>query len=62
MGVLSYWISPCYGPFSIEKRFETYESSFSLIFHFFVRAAVNRRTESLDKGARLYINLVLLST
>jgi hypothetical protein len=29
------WISPCYGPFSLGARFETYEPIISLIFQFF---------------------------
>jgi hypothetical protein len=32
---LGCWISPCYGPFSLGVRFETYELFISLIFKFF---------------------------
>jgi hypothetical protein len=32
---LGYWISPCYGPFSLGGRFETYEPFIYLIFIFF---------------------------
>jgi hypothetical protein len=38
---LGCWISPCYTPFSLGARFETYEPFIYLIFNFF-RAAVNR--------------------
>jgi hypothetical protein len=41
LGAFGYWISPCYGPFSLGSRFEAYEPSISLIFPFF-RAGVNR--------------------
>jgi hypothetical protein len=37
---LGYWISPCYGPFSLGGSFETYEPFISFIFNFFFRAAV----------------------
>jgi hypothetical protein len=39
---LGCWISPCYSPFSIGARFETYEPFIYLIFNFFFRAVVNR--------------------
>jgi hypothetical protein len=32
---LGCWISPCYGPFSLGARFETYDPFISLIFQFF---------------------------
>jgi len=32
---LGCWISPCYGPFSLGARFETYEPFISLILPFF---------------------------
>jgi hypothetical protein len=32
---LGYWISPCYGPFSLGASFETYEQFISLIYNFF---------------------------
>jgi hypothetical protein len=32
---LGYWISPCYGPFSLGTRFETYETFLYFIFNFF---------------------------
>jgi hypothetical protein len=32
---LGCWISPCYGPFSLGERFETYEPFISLIFQIF---------------------------
>jgi len=35
-------ISPCYGPFWLGARFETYEPFISLIFHFSFRTAANR--------------------
>jgi hypothetical protein len=38
---LGCWISPCYGPFSLGARFETYKTLISLILQFFL-AAVNR--------------------
>jgi len=32
---LGCWIPPCYGPFSVEVHFETYEPFISLFFQFF---------------------------
>jgi hypothetical protein len=50
------WISPCYGPFSLEARFETYEPIIYLIFHFLTETA---DTESMDTGARMYLFVIL---
>jgi hypothetical protein len=38
---LGCWISPCYGPFLLGGRFETYELVISLIYIFYFRAVVN---------------------
>jgi hypothetical protein len=38
---LGCWISPCYGPFSLGARFETYEPVISLIF---------KTTDNLTRG------------
>jgi hypothetical protein len=35
LGAMGCWISPCYSPFSLGARFETYELFISLIFQFF---------------------------
>jgi hypothetical protein len=35
LGAFGYWISPCYGLFSLGARFETYEPLISLIFYSF---------------------------
>jgi hypothetical protein len=40
---LGCWISPCYGPFLLGTRFESYEPCTSLIFVRLFRAAINRR-------------------
>jgi hypothetical protein len=32
---LGCWFAPCYGPFSLGARFETYESVISFFFFFF---------------------------
>jgi hypothetical protein len=34
---LGRWVSPCFGPFSLGGRFQTYEPSISVIFLFFSR-------------------------
>jgi hypothetical protein len=53
---LGCWISPCYGPFSLGARFETYEAFGSLIFQFFSSGRAKPRitetadTESVDIG------------
>jgi hypothetical protein len=52
-------IAPCYGPFSLGARFETYEPFISLIFNFFSVSGEPRETEtadneSVDTGAHLY--------
>jgi uncharacterized OsmC-like protein len=52
--VLGCWISPCYGPFSLGGRFETYEPFISLIFKFFFRLRQTADTESAHMGAKLY--------
>jgi hypothetical protein len=57
---LGCWISPCYGPFSLGGRFETYEPFFPLIFKFFSgcgkpRITGTADTVSVDTGAPLYI-------
>jgi hypothetical protein len=57
---LGCWISPCYGPFSLGARFETYEPFISLIFQFIFSGrgkpwiTETADTESVDTGARLY--------
>jgi hypothetical protein len=53
-------ISPCYGPFSLGARFETYEPFISLIFQFFSgggkpRITENSNTEFADMVVHLYI-------
>jgi hypothetical protein len=45
---LDCWISPCYGPFSLGARFETYEPFISLIFKFFLGRCEPRITETAD--------------
>jgi hypothetical protein len=45
---LGCWISPCYGPFSHEARFETYEPFISLIFKFIPSRGKPRLTETAD--------------
>jgi hypothetical protein len=57
---LGCWISPCYGPFSLGGRFETYEQFICLIFKFFSsrgepRLPETADTEPVDTGARLYM-------
>jgi hypothetical protein len=59
---LGCWISPCYNPFSLAGRFETYEPStrIYLIFKFFSgrgepRITETADTESVDTGAQLSI-------
>jgi hypothetical protein len=52
---LGWWISPCYGPFSLGGRFETYEPLIYLIFQFFFRAAVNRRYWISEYGGHAYV-------
>jgi hypothetical protein len=39
---LDCWILPCYSPFSLVARFETYEPLIALIYNFFFPAVVNR--------------------
>jgi hypothetical protein len=64
--LVKYWarlgcrISPCYGPFLLGARFETYEPFISLILKFFSgrgKPRINETvdTESADKGAHLYL-------
>jgi hypothetical protein len=53
------WISPCYGPFSLGPRLETYEPFVSLIFKIVSGRGKPRITETVDTesvnmGARLY--------
>jgi hypothetical protein len=56
---LGCWISPCYGPFSLGGRFDTYEPFISLIFQVFFsgrgepRITETADTESVNTGARL---------
>jgi hypothetical protein len=45
---LGCWISPCYGPFSLGVRFETYELFISLILNFFSSRGEPRITETVD--------------
>jgi hypothetical protein len=59
---LGCWISPCYSPFSLGGRFETYEPFISLIFQFFSgrgepQITETVGTESVDTGAQLYLLL-----
>jgi hypothetical protein len=51
---LGCWISPCYGPFSLGARFETYEPFISLIFQFFSGRSKQRITETADMDVHLY--------
>jgi hypothetical protein len=56
---LGSWISPCYGPFSLGGRFETYEPFISVIFRFFPGCGEpwvteTARTESTDMGTQLH--------
>jgi hypothetical protein len=60
---LSYWISPGYDPFSLGGPFETYELFIYLVFQCFffsgrgeLRVIETLDTESVDKGARLYLS------
>jgi hypothetical protein len=48
--ILGCWILPCYGPFSLDARLETYEPFISLIFQIFFQAAVNRGYLVSDYG------------
>jgi hypothetical protein len=62
MGAFGLLNLPCYGPFSLGGRFETYETFISLIFQFFsgrgeARGTETTDNESVDTGAHLYINL-----
>jgi len=58
---LGCWVSPCYGPFSLGARFETYGPFISLIFQFFFSGRSKPRitettdTESADTVVRLYL-------
>ena len=45
---LGCWISPCYGPFWLGARFETYELFISLIFKLFSGRSISYITETLD--------------
>jgi hypothetical protein len=56
---LGCWISPCYSPFSLGARSETYELFIPLIFKMFSGHGKPRKTEtadneSMDTGERLY--------
>jgi hypothetical protein len=51
------WISPCYGPFSLGARFETYEPFIFLIFQIF-GPRQTADTESADTGVRLYMSFI----
>jgi hypothetical protein len=42
------WISPCYDPFSLGVRFETYVPFISLILNFFSGRGKPRITETAD--------------
>jgi hypothetical protein len=52
---LGCWISPCCSPFSLGRRFETYEPFISLIFQFFFGPWWTADTESADTGAHMYV-------
>jgi hypothetical protein len=54
---LGCWISPCYGPFSLGGRFETYEPFISLISKFLggPRLTETADTKPADTGAQLYV-------
>jgi hypothetical protein len=59
---LGCWISPSYGPFSLDAHFETYEPFIHLITEFFLGRGKPRINEtgdtlSVDTGARLYLYL-----
>jgi hypothetical protein len=61
---LGCWISPCYGPFSLDARFETYEPFISLVLQFRSgrgepRITESADTESVDTGAHLYIHIYI---
>jgi hypothetical protein len=63
---LGCWISPCYGLFSPDARFETYEPFISLMFQILggrdkLWITENADIESVDTGACLYLNMVLLN-
>jgi hypothetical protein len=58
---LGCWISPCYGPFSLGGRFETYEPFIYLIFNFFSGRGKPRITLSVGTGAHLYVVTVASS-
>jgi hypothetical protein len=54
-------ISPCYGPFSLGERFETYEPFISSIFQIFFGPQITETadtetvdTETVDTGTKLY--------
>jgi hypothetical protein len=57
---LGCWISPCYGPFSLAARFETYEPFNYLIFKSSGRGkpriTETADTESVDTGSHLHID------
>jgi hypothetical protein len=64
--LLGCWISPCYGPFSLGARYDTYEPFISSIFKFFSgrgkpQIVETTDTESVDMGARLYYDLMQFS-
>jgi len=54
---LGCWISPCYCPFSLVVRFETYEPFISLIFQVFSGHGKLQTTETTDTGVRKILNL-----
>jgi hypothetical protein len=61
---LGCWISQCYGLFSLDARFKTYELFLSLIFQIFsgcdkLQITETADTESMDTGACLYLNMGL---
>jgi hypothetical protein len=47
-GKFGCWISPCYSPFSLGGRFETYETFISLIFPYLWDRGEQRITEAAD--------------
>jgi hypothetical protein len=54
---LGCWILPCYGPFSLGGRFETYEAFISLIFQFFMGRGEPRILNQWIRGHTCIYNL-----
>jgi hypothetical protein len=53
-------MSPCYGPFSLGARFETYEWFISLIFQFFSGRGNARTIETADAVLSGYGGTIVL--